>query len=232
MARTSILEDYLQNYPFWMMDVGPIDFIGLPIFTPLFGFSSITSPVVSLSVRRIKEGNWPFLRKVVTEANIAPIICRRAAHFLDSDFWRWINATIHGDVGVAMAGPSPRRNLLLIHFFSRGPFANNTINAIVGGVGLTTLAGGTAAMASAEEKISDASIVSGTSASVMAGGFTASSAARQQAVRIPARAWVLYGSLPVRYKPATDFDAASGDMSIQELEIEYERFEEISLAAT
>jgi len=27
-----------------LMDVGPMDGIGLPLFTPLFGFSSISAP--------------------------------------------------------------------------------------------------------------------------------------------------------------------------------------------
>jgi hypothetical protein len=49
------------------------------------------------------------------------------------------------------------------------------------------------------------------------------------ALRVPAKAWVLYGCLPTRYKPSGDFDAKSSDISVQELDIEPEEFEEICL---
>jgi hypothetical protein len=49
------------------------------------------------------------------------------------------------------------------------------------------------------------------------------------AVRMPARAWLLKGCLPKRYKAGTDFEASSGEVSIMELEVEVERFEEYSL---
>jgi hypothetical protein len=42
---------------------------------------------------------------------------------------------------------------------------------------------------------------------------------------------MLYGCLPVRYKPGGDFEASAGDISIAELDVEVEYFDEIGLAA-
>jgi len=50
------------------------------------------------------------------------------------------------------------------------------------------------------------------------------------ATRLPARAWYLSGCLPVRYKAGGDFDAAAGDVSIQEFEVQPEYVEEITVA--
>ena len=51
------------------------------------------------------------------------------------------------------------------------------------------------------------------------------------APRIPARAHVLHGCLPTRYKVGSDFDARSGEISIAELDIKPELVEEISLTS-
>ena len=48
--------------------------------------------------------------------------------------------------------------------------------------------------------------------------------------RLPGRAWFLRGCLPVRYKPASDFDAASSDVSVQELDVQPEDVIELSVA--
>lgn len=46
---------------------------------------------------------------------------------------------------------------------------------------------------------------------------------------LPGKAWMLYDCLPVRYKPASDFDALSGQVSISELEIQPSAFTELTL---
>ncbi len=48
--------------------------------------------------------------------------------------------------------------------------------------------------------------------------------------RIPGRAWFLYGCLPTRYKAGGDFDATSGEVSVQELEVQPEFVDELTIA--
>ena len=50
------------------------------------------------------------------------------------------------------------------------------------------------------------------------------------AQKIPGRAWMLHGSLPTRYKSGGDFDANSGEVSVQELEVQPEYVEELTVA--
>lgn len=57
-------------------------------------------------------------------------------------------------------------------------------------------------------------------------GFGAGNAAN-----LPARAWMLFGCLPVRYKVAGDFDATSGGVSVMELELCMDRMEEFAMTA-
>ncbi len=251
----SFFTDFLQQFPFWLFDVSPIDSFGLPLFTPLFGFSRVTSPEVSLTTQAIKEGNWHFTRKVITGANVSPITMERGVFWLDSDFWRWTQATIFGDPDLfrsglgGVPGPSVRRNIMLIHFFSRGPIggaqpkastkdgvtrfsdpnfdAAKAANVALGAAGLVGL-GAIGLGLTGEAVLGPA----GQQVLLATGGFTATNALSPgSAVRIPAKAWLLFGALPTRYKVASDFDASSSAVSLAELEIEYERFEEISLAS-
>lgn len=46
---------------------------------------------------------------------------------------------------------------------------------------------------------------------------------------IPGKAWILFGCIPTRYKPASDFDAMGGQVSVAELDIQPTSFIEISL---
>lgn len=50
--------------------------------------------------------------------------------------------------------------------------------------------------------------------------------------RLPGRAWFLSGCVPTRYKAGGDFDASSSDVSIQELEVQPEYIQEITVATT
>lgn len=49
------------------------------------------------------------------------------------------------------------------------------------------------------------------------------------AARVPGKAWLLWDCIPTRYKPASDFDAMSGQVSISELEIQPWAIEEFTL---
>lgn len=234
----SFFTDFLQSFRFWLFDVAPIDSLGLPLFFPLYGFSRITSPEVSLTTKTIREANWPFDRKVLMGANVSPVTLERGVFWLDSDFWKWVQASVFGDISLSagFAGPTIRRNIMLVHFFSRGPVGAGdlegfdtakAINNTLGAAGLLATAGIGFSLTN-QSALSDAGVVVG-GASI--GGFTAATVLSPgSAVRIPAKAWLLYGCIPTRYKTASDFDASSSAVSLAELDLEYERFEEISLA--
>ena len=65
----------------------------------------------------------------------------------------------------------------------------------------------------------------------VAGGLGATLGPVEFAPRLPAKAWVLYDCLPTRYKAGGDFDAQSADVSIQELEVAVESWDEVSLGS-
>jgi hypothetical protein len=248
VARTN-LTDYLQVYPFWLMDVAPIEPLALPIFTPLLGFSAITSPEMTLETVDIAEANWFFSRKVVKSANASAVTLSRAASWYDSDFYKWTMAALTGDTGgsseggllgsalsssVAIGGATPRRDLLLIQFLSRSPLPSPAIE-IASVAGTLGIQGAATAITSATGGIGGALASVGTvgtaallTATVAAGGTLGPV---EFAPRLPAKAWILYGCLPTRYKAGGDFDASSGAVSIQELEVAVEHWDELSLGS-
>lgn len=238
MARSGFLQDHLQQHTFWLLDVAPVDAIGLPIFTPVFGFSEISAPEITMETTNFGEGNWFFRRKVLRRGNASPVTLRRGVFWLDSDFYRWMSAAITGDPGDragifsgGLPGPSPRRNLLLIHFFRTQPFDS------VGG-NLAVSAGGLTAVTAAASSLSPGDLSSSLATAGLAAASTAAfiglgSALGSSAgvIRVPAKAWTLVGCIPTRYKPASDYDANSAAISVAELDVAVERIEEISLAA-
>lgn len=186
------------------MDVAPIELASLPIFLPISGFSYITAPEMRANAETIVEGNWHYPRKVLKDGALSSITLQRGVTFFNSDFWRWFNAALHGNTevfdtklfGLRIGGPSPRRTLLLIHFFARNPFGgDNAQNTFGTGPPLLPV-----------------------------GPF-------EFFLRLPARAFLLQGCIPTRYKVGSDFDARSSDISISELEFELEGIEEIALSA-
>lgn len=54
-------------------------------------------------------------------------------------------------------------------------------------------------------------------------------AAWEAAQFLPGKAWLLWGSIPTRYKAASDFDATSGAVSIGEIEVQAEGLVEMTL---
>jgi hypothetical protein len=237
LAR-SFLSDYLQVFPFWLTDVGPLDAFSLPVLTPLFGFSQLSAPEISIDIETFKEGNWMFDRKVVKSGSVSAITMSRGVSLYESDFSNWIKAALYGDPdqfassipGLGAGGLTYRRTLMLIHFMQRTvadppPGGDKNSGAAAEGA---VLAGLFAAGVAAE---------SGAAAGVSLGGallgLTAGAALLgtpfEFAARIPARAYMLYGCVPSRYKAGSDFDATAGDMSIQELEVQVEMVDQISL---
>jgi hypothetical protein len=119
----------------------------------------------------------------------------------------------------ALGGPSPRRDLLLVHFFRNFPIPLGPVPSDTSRVAAATAAG--AATAGLVGAFGD----------TVQGALFAAEAFREGVAKLPARAWLLGGCIPTRYKPGSDFDATSGQVSIMELEIAIESLEEIGLAS-
>jgi len=223
--------DYLQSYPFWLVDIAPLSMLALPIFNPFMGFSSITGPEITFEHETIAEGNGVFDKKVIKRASAGPITLSRGVTWYDSDFWRWTMAALRGDMeelsggipGLQMGGPSYRRTMMLIHFFTRSitdPFPAS--DGRQSAVRAATLA----AAVGVGEGVVSAAAVGGTAFALGAGlNLLGLGGSFEFAPRIPAKVYLLYGCIPSRYKLTGDLDARSSDISITELEMAVEMIE-------
>ena len=100
----------MQVFQFWLFDVsGAAGNILFSIFDPTLGFSSCSSPEITIETKIIQPGNWEFKRKVVKTADVSPISLTRGTKFFDSDFYNWISNAIRGKQPI-------RRDIVLIHF--------------------------------------------------------------------------------------------------------------------
>lgn len=251
MARPA-LQDFLQNYAFWLMDVAPVDSLALPIFSPLFGFSAITAPEITLEMETIQEGNWPYARKVIKSGNVSPMTLSRGVTYFDSDFYRWIVSAAMGDPEALQSRGFALSTALTADNDNNDAAAYAAIN--LGLLGLPRIGGPSPrrdmlliqffAHAPAEPDVILGRIaVEGAisefigmtpllSAGIVEGlTFGGGKGLSKLSSRVPARAWKLKGCIPVRYKAASDFEGTSSDISIMELDMEVEEVEEISLAA-
>jgi hypothetical protein len=205
MARSS-LTDYLQNYSFWLMDVAPIEPLALPIFTPLMGFSSITAPEMTIEVQEITEANWLYGRKVAKRASVNDITLTRAAKWYDSDFYKWIMATLSGNTGgrgsgthrsLAIGGATPRRTLLLVNFLAHSPLPTGGAAEAASAAGLLAIQGTVTGMVGGAQSLGPG-FIGGALATGAAAAGTAlgtSFGPAEFAPRLPAKAWVLYDCL-------------------------------------
>ena len=233
MSR-SLISDPLQTHSFWLLDAYPVTPLALPMLTPLFGFSSITAPEVQLEMMDITEGNWIFKKKVIKSGDASNIVLERGVTWYDSDFWRWMLAAMTGDLtnstfnllasAIKSGGVSPRRTLLLVQFMPRQPVAIPGIASAILQTGLqaagTRLAGGSGLEVAAAAGTT--ALLSTAQALIGPFDFIA---------RVPAKAWLLHGAMPIRYKAGGDFNASSAAISIQQLELSIEMVEEIALTA-
>lgn len=239
MTRSAIT-DYLQNYPFWLMDIAPIEPLAQPLFTPLLGFSSISAPELTIEITDITEANWFFKRKVVRGGDVSNMTFVRASKWYDSDFYRWALSALMGDTGghggsrsMALGGATPRRDLLLIHFLSRSPLPpiGTNVAAISGTLAIqgtaTGLVGGVSSLAS-RGYLEHATAITGAGAAAATGAHMGPF---EFIPRLPAKAWVLYGCIPTRYKTGGDFDATDASISLQELEVALEGWDELTLGS-
>jgi hypothetical protein len=176
----------------------------------------------------ITEGNSMFRKKVVKKADVDSMTLTRGVTFWDSDFYKWAMAALTGNTsGVkvgsvqvgSVGGVTPRRNLMLIHFFSRYP-----------GAAAASIAGSLITAGAAQSRGAVSGGTAGGIARIAAQVAIGSFGPADVAAHIPARAWMLYDCMPTRFKSGGDFDAATGNISIAELDIQPEVIEEISLS--
>ena len=212
MSRPRLL-DYMQNYPFWLLDVTPSSDPPFFVFLPILGFQSITAPEMTAELHQITPGNEHFQHHKIVRGNVGSITLSRGAQFWDADYWRWIHNAVIGKQKL-------RRDLMLIHYLGYTPN---------GGAGIV-----------AEGLKLAASSAFGLGVTVGLAGFEAVAAGleagfgievSENAPRVPGRMWLLRECIPVRYKVASDFDANSAEVSIMDLEVQPRYFEEIGLAA-
>lgn len=231
MSRSRFF-DKLQDHRFWAFDASSNQEV--PVFSPLFGFSAIGAPTISVETEEIKDGTFQYPRQLVKGATVGPILFQRAASPFDSDFYDWITHTIYGSkvsgsggslshaivpsLGNKSGDSSWRRKLVIIQF------TGISVNPAGGPGALEGAAVQAAIVALGALRASEGeSIGIGVTATLGAlGPFEFSP-------KLPARGWVLHGCLPVNYKAASDFDANSGAVSLMDLEVQPEYVEEWSL---
>lgn len=201
MARARLL-DHLQAHKFHLLDVS-YD-LSIPPFAlnPLGGFQSITAPEMSLETEEVAEGNYWFKRHVISGGDIGNITLSRGVTFYDAEFWLWITAAIRGQ-------PSSTLSL-------RPSLSGKRRNLLLihyTGYSLRGIEGAGPGIDAA------ASAAAGLLPTV------------NNALSLPGRAYMLMDCLPVRYKGGSDFDASSGEVSIEELEISIDRLETFAVTA-
>lgn len=228
MARNAIT-DFLSDANFWLVDVAPIETVASPLFLPIAGFHSISMPELTLETQDIVSANSLFQKHVVKKGSVSSVTLMRGARFFDSDFWNWSMTALTGDTSTpamnyrsgtkSLGGPTPRRDLLLVHFFRNFPLPLGPVPSDAGRVA--------AAVAASAATVALTGALGGENQALFATGVFVDSVPK-----LPARAWLLGGCIPTRYKPGSDFDASSGQISMMELEVAVETLEEISLASS
>lgn len=205
------LSDYLQAFRFHLFDVPKVSgsggvFGSSSVFTLVGGFSSITNPELTLETEAVQEGTFPFTRYFTRRGSVSPILLSKGVRIGDSLFWDWASSQL--------LGGSPKRTLILVQFSGFGPGAfvksakhlerfQSKIDRDRSGI------------ARAVTTIGDTFLGSNL------GDF---------ATHAPGRMWQLFDCIPTRYKSGSDLDARSSEVSMEELELQPEYFEERSLS--
>src|SRR5208282_4702109 len=135
---------------------------------------------LTLEMEDIPEGNGLVHRKVVKRGDTSPITLTRGASFIDSDFYSWATAALKGNTGglspvggLSLGGVTPRRNLLLVWFFSRNAFGSSAAAAaaIIGGAAILGAAGSAGGGVGAVISSAAVSAATGAAGAMIAGPF-------------------------------------------------------------
>jgi phage tail-like protein len=205
--------DYLQNFNFHAFDLS-IPLPGITVFTPTFGFNSITSPSVSLGIEEISEGNYEFKHKVYNgDVEVEAITFTRGVKLIDSDFWRWVVNAITGYKGYEDEGIGGKIGQEINQFIKKNYKLRRDILVV-------QFTGANWDLLGIESGVS--SLLSTMTAGIL-------NLRNLGLARIPGKAWLLKNCIPMDYKAGSDLSADSEDISIAELTVACEYFEEWGL---
>jgi phage tail-like protein len=87
--------------------------------TPHAGFSSVTTPEVSLEAVEYKEGNFIYTRKYPGTPTVSDITMSRGVARQDTSFWSWMQAAVEGG---PIAGTGTYREDIAIKHYHRDLF--------------------------------------------------------------------------------------------------------------
>ena len=216
MPRTP-LNDVLMTHEFHLIDVDLSISVPPFVFIPTVGFTSITMPEVSIETEQVVEGTSDYVYNVLKNASANTITLTKGASAYNSDFWRWTMACLKGNAPDKFSVvptklpsiPGRRRNFMLIHFMNIS--SEGVLDALKTGGPIDKIKAGAMLPAA------------GLSAAILA--------LSGEVVAVPAKLFMLFGCLPTRYKPGSDFDASETAVSIEELDLSYSYFEEFAITA-
>ena len=109
-VANSRIFDLLQTHRFWLLDLLPSTVF--PFFvlgSPMYGFSSITAPEITLETREIKQYNSMWKQYAYSGGGVGPITLQRGTRMNDDTFYDWVKRSMRGS-------DRTHRTLLLIHY--------------------------------------------------------------------------------------------------------------------
>ena len=106
LDRRNRIGDFLLSHNFHVFDVS---FSSPTVFLPVFGFATVSSPVINLETKEVKEGTFEYKRSIPMGASVDDVTLEQGARFYNSDFYDWITAVIKGD-------SNQRKNLLIVQY--------------------------------------------------------------------------------------------------------------------
>jgi hypothetical protein len=108
------LQDLLQTHRFWLLDVVPSSVY--PFFvvgSPVYGFSAITAPEITLETQPVKQMNSMWTDHVYSGGSVGSITLSRGVRANDDTFYDWIKRAMRGSDQVL-------RSMLLVHYTGVG----------------------------------------------------------------------------------------------------------------
>ena len=220
MPRSQI-NDELLVHEFHLIDVDIKPPFNPPfVLWPAAGFTTISPPEVTVESDRITEGTSDYTYPVLKKGSVSPITLTKGVSMFNTDFWRWITGALSGKnesaVGLSASlgfiPPARRRNLMLLQ----------SSGLSFEGISKIMQNGSTKDQINAALLMPAAGLTAGVSG---AASFLSGGDADINMLSVPGRAYMLFGCLPARYKVGSDFDANTTAVSIEELDLEYTRFE-------
>lgn len=166
----------------------------------MYGFQAISMPEYTFETREIKQMNSMLKRTVYEGGGWGTVTLTRGVRMWDDTFYEWVRRAIDGLDTID-------RHLMLIQFAPASAQWLNQVNigALMGGAG--AIGNPTAAAINA-----------------LAGGMDCNHMGN-----VPGKAWLMWNTIPTRYKPGSDLDATDAGVSLMEIELAVHNVAEFSL---